>query len=362
MRRLPLRRLVYGPPPDPSRIFFHNIWFRGHNNARYAELLPRVYRLDAYLIRCSGRRVVRRAQMDALVAAARLRCAWIFALAGRRYRWMLYTGSCHEAVLAFPGRVLVDFDDPRFSDEEVRLLSSSNVAAYVVTAEWVASRFAGLGVEKPCVVIPQGVSLRSLSEAKIRRVGETWRTPDTFIVGYMASSLLSRGDRGGENPMYNVDHLLGLWDEIHLRVPAAKLWLVGGASKRVRDRCAAREDIVVFGSLPRDEVLAYVANFDVGLYPKTEDQGVPAAKVAEYMGAGVPTISYDFRVTEILRERGAGLLVRTPGEFVAAVVRLATHGSELRTLGEAARSAGQAFDWDTLAARYQREVLDVYLS
>ena len=71
---------------------------------------------------------------------------------------------------------------------------------------------------------------------------------------------------------------------------------------------------------------------------------------------------YDFRVTEILREHGGGLLMGTPGQFVAAVERLAPHGSELRTLCEAAPSAGQALDWDTLAARYGREVFDVYLS
>jgi hypothetical protein len=77
---------------------------------------------------------------------------------------------------------------------------------------------------------------------------------------------------------------------------------------------------------------------------------------------GCPPFPNDFRVTEILREHGAGLLVRNSGEFVAAMERLATHGSELRTLCEAARSVGQAIDWDTLAARYGAEVFDVYLS
>ena len=48
--RLPLRRLVPGPPSAPGRIFFLSIWFRGHNNPRYAELLPRLRRLDRYLV------------------------------------------------------------------------------------------------------------------------------------------------------------------------------------------------------------------------------------------------------------------------------------------------------------------------
>ena len=40
------------------------------------------------------------------------------------------------------------------------------------------------------------------------------RADGDLIVGYMASWLLSRGDRGGERPNLNVDHLLDLWDEI----------------------------------------------------------------------------------------------------------------------------------------------------
>ena len=79
----------------------------------------------------------------------------------------------------------------------------------------------------------------------------------------------------------------------------------------------------MFGRLPRDQVLDYVANFDLALYPRTADQGIQAAKVAEYMGLGVPTVSYDFEVTSVLRETGAGVLVGEPREFVDAVVRLA---------------------------------------
>ena len=50
MESLPLRRLLRGPAPAPDRLFFLSLWFRGHNNPRYAELLPRLRRLDRYLL------------------------------------------------------------------------------------------------------------------------------------------------------------------------------------------------------------------------------------------------------------------------------------------------------------------------
>ena len=85
MQRIPFRRLITGPPPTPDRIAFTSIWFRHHNNPRYAELLPRLRRLDGYLFVLSDRRVPRGVQFRAL---DRGKPAWHPAVLGalaRRY-------------------------------------------------------------------------------------------------------------------------------------------------------------------------------------------------------------------------------------------------------------------------------------
>jgi glycosyltransferase involved in cell wall biosynthesis len=357
MKRLPLRRLALGPRPSGGRICFHGIWFRGHNNPRYEELLRRLERLDRYLVMVSDRQPLRGLEYRALSATKRLREAALLRLAGRRYQFLFTTDN--EQIALFPGLVVSDVDDPRFTDREVELLNRPNVAAYVVTAERAATRFAELGVHKPHHVIPQGVSLRSVSPQQVGEVAAR-RRDGRIVIGYIAAWLLTEGDRGGSNPLYNVDHLLGLWDEIHARVPGAQLWLIGGVSARVRSRCGGRDDVLLLGRLPRTAALAHVANFDIALYPRARDQGIQSAKIAEYMGLGVPTVSYDYEVTAELRESGAGVLVGTPREFVGAVERLARDEAERRRLAEAARAAGAARDWDVLAARYG-EILDRYL-
>jgi glycosyltransferase involved in cell wall biosynthesis len=358
MQRLPLRRLASGPVPGPDRIFFHSLWFRGHNNPRYAELLPRLERLDLYLLALSDRRALRGLEYRAARATKPLRDRLVFRLAARRYRH-LFTAE-NEQLALFAGQAVADVDDPTFSPREAELLSRPNLAAYVVTAERAGRRFEELGVEKPWHVIPQGVSLGKVAHATRAEIGSQHRRDGEMVVGYMAAWLLSHDDRGGTNPLYNVDHLLELWDEIRTRVPTARLWLLGGASDRVRARCAGRPDILLFGRVPRDQVLAYAANFDLALYPRTADQGIRSVKVAEYMGMGVPTVSYDYEVTADLRETGAGVLVQSPREFVEAVVRLARDEAERRRLAEAARAAGRARDWDVLAREYS-ELLDRYL-
>lgn len=357
MERRRFRELVAGAPPHPERVFFTSLWFKGHNNPRYAELLPRLSRLDRYLVLASDRRIPRGLQYRAFTWTAPVRNRAVLALANRRYRSMFTADN--EQIRYFLGPVVSDVDDPWYTPSDVELLQSPNLKAYVVTAERAARRYEALGVEKPFHVIPQGVSLSSLTEDLVAEVA-TRRSPGEVVVGWMAAHLLTAEDRGGDGPLYNVDHLLELWDEIHARLPEGRLWLVGGASERVRRRVADRADIVLFGRLPRERALAAAANFDLALYPRTEDTGIQAAKVGEFIGLGVPTVSYDYAVTENLRETGAGVLVRTPRDFVDAVVRLAQDDDARGEVAAAARRAAAQLDWDLLARRYE-EILDRYL-
>ncbi len=358
MESLPLRRLVTGPAPAPGRIFFTSIWFKGHNNPRYAELLPRLRRLDRYLLTCSDDRIVRGAQYRAYRWSRGVRYPAMMRAAHRRYQ-SLFTAD-NEQIPAFPGPVVSDVDDPFFTEREVELLGSPNLAAYVVTAESAGRRYESLGVQKPFHVIPQGISLTTLTPELIA-TARAKRAQGEVIVGYMAAFMLTADDRDGAKALYNVDHLLDLWEEIRRSAPEARLWLVGGASDRVRERIGQRDDILVFGRLERDEALAHTANFDIALYPRTKDEGVRAAKVAEYMGLGVPTVSYDFEVTSELRETGAGVLVGSPRDFVEAVVHLVRDASAREAVASAAAAAGRERDWDVLARRYENEILDRYL-
>jgi glycosyltransferase involved in cell wall biosynthesis len=358
MERRRFRDLLAGEAPGPERIFLTSLWFKGHNNPRYAELLPRLTRLDAYLTDFSDRRIPRGLQYRAFRWSRKARNPVLFALAGRRYR-SLFTLD-NEQLRYFDGPAVADVDDPVYDDTHVALLNRPNLKAYVVTAERAAKRYEQMGVEKPYHVIPQGVSLSSLTDELVAAAAAR-KSPGDVVVGWMAAHLLTAEDRDGDDSLYNVDHLLELWDGVHARLPQGRLWLVGDASERVQRRVEGRADIALFGRLPREQALATASQFDVALYPRTRDQGIQAAKVGEFIGLGVPTVSYDYKVTENLRETGAGVLVASPREFVDAVVRLGGDPSARRELAAAARSAGRELDWDVLARRYEDEILDRWL-
>ena len=75
----------------------------------------------------------------------------------------------------------------------------------------------------------------------------------------------------------------------------------------------------------------------------------------------MPTVSYDYAVTEELRETGAGVLASDARGFVDAVVHLVQDASARRVVAAAAAAAGRERSWDVLARRYEDEILDLYL-
>ena len=357
MNELSLRRLARGAP-SPDRVALLSIWFRGHNNPRYAELLPRLRRLDACLLRLPDARIPRGVGFRAFTATKPLLLRAALTQASRRYENLLTLDF--DQLAHWPNAAVMDADDPFFAPREVELLNRPALRAYVVTAEHAARRYEALGVHKPWVVIPQGVNLAAASD-ELRAAARARKQPGEAVLGWMAAHLLTGGDRDSENPLYNVDHLLELWDEIHARVPHGRLWLVGGPSERLRARLAGREDIILFGRLPRERALAVASCFDVAPYARTADQGIRAAKVAEFIGLGIPTVSYDYEVTANLRETGAGILVPDARGFVDAVTTLLTDAAAREEIAAAARRAGRELDWDVLARRFEHEVLDAYL-
>jgi glycosyltransferase involved in cell wall biosynthesis len=357
VREVRLRTLTTGRP-SADRIALLSIWFHGHNNPRYAELLPRLARLDACLLRLPTARIPRGVGFRAFVAGRPVIHHAVFAAAARRYRNLLALDF--EQLPRWPNAAVMDADDPFFTPRELAALSSPSVRAYVVTAETAARRYESLGVEKPWVVIPQGVDV-SAATPELRGEAAARKHPGERVLGWMAAHLLTDGDRGAENPLYNVDHLLELWDEIHTRVPHARLWLVGEPSTRLRERLAGRDDIDLFGRLPRAHALATAAAFDLAPYARTADQGIRAAKISELIGLGVPTVSYDYAVTQNLAELGAGVLVPDGRAFVDAAASLLTDDEARARLSGAAALAGRDLDWNVLAQRYEAEVLDCYL-
>src|SRR5206468_6537938 len=118
--RKALHRLVVGPRPAPGRVFFSDVWSSVRTNQRYAELVPRLERVDPYLIRVWDRKIIRGVEHRVLNATRDLRHRLMLGAAARRYRGALMVDLAQ--VPFFDGSIVVDLDDPRLSAAEVEAL------------------------------------------------------------------------------------------------------------------------------------------------------------------------------------------------------------------------------------------------
>jgi glycosyltransferase involved in cell wall biosynthesis len=337
------------------------------NNPRHAEMLPRLDRVTHYKVLFSDYIPLRWIQF-------RLWSIWskrvIYPLILPRLRRLhpcLFSTDTNQ-VRFFDGPVILDVDDPPYPLDEDTIVSCNlpNVAVVVVPTEPIRRQLLSHGVTRPVVIIPQGVSLRDLKPQRVQEIAAHHKRPGEIVVGFAAPGLYLSADGIEGNirkQMDCLDEFLEIVAQARSEVPELTVWLFGRPSQSLTAYAQRDPWLRLFGHVPHTELLNYVANFDIAVYPRRVDLGGRfSVKLAEFMACGVPVVSTNVSESFVIAEAGGGIVVESPEAFVQALVTLARSPDMRRSLGEAGRRFGQSLDWDMLAVRYQREVLDVYAS
>ena len=338
------------------------MWSSTHNNLRYADLFARIGPVVRFhKVTLSAQRILRGVQYR-LWHALRETIIYprVIGYLGKRYE-TLYTVDCSQiASWPRPNSVVVDVDDPLFSAEEVAALNLPQVKAIIVTTGKARSIFQRLGVDRPIHVIPQGVPVGNTDPDKVEKIRRSFKNADDVIVGYNAPTLTMVADgpnrgRGGQD---DLDFLLGALDDARKLEPRLQLWLFGVPSEALKQHIS-REDqawVKLFGYVPFFEMLNYLANVDIGVYPRTWDPP-PARfslKIAQFMGCGIPIVSRDLDESFIISEAGCGIVCKTQRAFSEALVNLAKNNEERISIGKAGRSYAEThLDWSVLVPAYK---------
>jgi glycosyltransferase involved in cell wall biosynthesis len=334
-----------------NRVAWAGAWSRGHNNARYEELLPRLVNVDRHYVDMHPwwplRGIRRRIYLPLLTA-------WL----GIRYPLVLCTNWRDIRLLR--GRVVVDHDDPLFGADEIRALNSPNVAAVVVTSDSVRKKLLGLGVRVPVRVIGQGVAVGRVDAGRVKAIRADWlRSKREVAAGIHQPHFEFAAELPlGMQQMYAVDTLFRALEQARQKEPRLVLWLVGEPSRLVREYAERKPWIRLLGYHSRIELMDYVSAFDIGLYPRNLDlKGRISIKVLEYMACGLPVVGFDVEEMEPAVKGGGGIAVRDTASFAKACVALAGSLKRRKDLSAKSKKAAARYDWNRLAAEY-RTLLD----
>jgi glycosyltransferase involved in cell wall biosynthesis len=347
----------------PRNAACFTLWFSTHNNPRYADLFPRLGPfVRFYKVILSRRRVLRWLQYRVWNALSRkFLYPIVLRYLGERYE-TLFTIDYNQ-VPSWPRHksVVVDIDDPIFSPTEVQLLNLPQVKAVIVTTEKAKMMFERLGVARPIWVIPQGVSMEQIDPSKIQEIRRQFKGDRDVVVGYHAPTLTLSSDgpsraRGGQD---DLDFLLAALDKAREVEPRIKLWLFGEPNESVKKYAAEGRAawIKFFGYLPLSDLLNYISNFDIGVYPRTwsPPPGRFSVKIAQFMACGVPIVSTTVDEAFIIREAQCGIVCPSQECFSKALVELALAPEKRTDLGKSGQAyATMNLDWSKLVRRYEQ--------
>jgi glycosyltransferase involved in cell wall biosynthesis len=258
-------------------------------------------------------------------------------------------------------------DDPVFSPTEAQLLNRPQVKAVIVTTEKAKTTFEQLGVARPIRVIPQGVSMERIDPHKIQQIRMQFKGDRDVVIGYHAPTLTlsSDGPTRARDGQDDLDFLFAAIENARQLEPRLKLWLFGTPSESVKKYAAeGRTDCIkLFGYLPVSDLLNYISNFDIGVYPRTwsPPPGRFSVKIAQFMACGVPVVSTVLDEAFIVEEAQCGIICNSQSDFTKALLDLAVAPERRADHGK----SGQAYattnlDWSKLIRRYEQTFETVY--
>jgi glycosyltransferase involved in cell wall biosynthesis len=336
------------------------LWFRHHNNPRHTDLFQRLSSVvQFWKVPLSRHRLIRALQFRFWNAISR-RFIYpaVIRYFARRYE-TLFTVDM-EQIPAWPRNqsVVVDIDDPVFSSTEIKFLNLPQVKAIIVTTERARAIFKNVGVVRPIYVVPQGVSLGQSDPYEVQAIRTQFKRDGDVVIGYHAPTLTLSCD-GPHRERQGVDDLDFLFtavEEAQKSEPQIKVWLLGEASQSVKKFAAGKPWIKLFGYIPFSDVLNYVWNFDVAVYPRTYTlpPGRFSVKIVHYMACGIPIISTNVEESFIVKEGCCGIICDSPGDFSKALVESVRSPESRVELGKAGRNYVESnLEWSILMPRYK---------
>ena len=330
---------------DPlNSVAFTFISRRNSTSARYFPLLSHTKKTR--IVAIYGSKLAKTDRISLLIfrllkIAFKRRC--------KRYAWYHETSPQDRL---FSTNEILHLDDPTYSDKELsRLrmwekgLKDKNLKAQIIctnsyTKDWLEKELHYAQV----LIIEQGFSRSELELNKFK----------DFTCVYSSPYIHYTGDAHGEHTTWGC---VTLFDEIigplNSTAPDIKFHLIGELGKEAKVKLSSFSNTYSHGLVSQSTNQEIIERCHVGIYPRTFDHRRSMKKIFDYIGAGIPIVTFDLIDSEIVKKRDLGLVVNSSTEFVEAVIALYKDKSLYNQIAKNTLNERGNFFWSVLAEKLE---------
>ena len=269
------------------------------------------------------------------------------------YKW--HFGSDFRLANIIDINCLIDFDDPDYTLNEVEAIKEwerkqfkkKKYSKLAFTNSYAKDFFTSKGITSEAHVIPQGHSSRN----SISRLDSSIKTSELKIV-YASPIIATTGDQEEGHINWDITSFI---EDVWLKLPSdcgIQLHLVGDVRKNVRLKLTGT-NVTYHGLVPIQKCGVIMNSLDIGLYPRTKDNYRQAQKIVEYLGAGLPIITYDLVDTSLVKDFNCGWVVKNTSEFIEKLLDLQQNPKQLVEKKDNVFSTFDQFSWITLAGKLE---------
>ena len=264
------------------------------------------------------------------------------------YKWF-HTTDYRNKVLT---NQFLHLDDPDYSPSEqlhlsrwAERLKKHNLRAVIICTNYhTANYLRGINGMFEIRILPQGftkISSSSNSDGKESK---------GFSCSYSSPYIDYKGDRHEAHTAWGaktlIDEILPLLEK---RKPEIKVNLIGRLGQNARMAVSQFTNVQCHGLVGVEENARILRATNLGIYPRKFDHKRSVQKITEYIGAGLPVVTFDLVDTSLVKEFGVGISVETSEEFVDAIIGLSENRNHYIDLCKKAKLLSKTLSWDYLA-------------
>lgn len=164
---------------------------------------------------------------------------------------------------------------------------------------------------------------------------------------------------GSLSDLHGTPYLMQIALDLSVKRPDVCILILGtGPSKTLFDKFIEENkltNVILMGYLPSEKIPFYMNKADVLLIPHShclQTELDPPTKLFEYLKAGKPIVSFDFKaIAEIVGDKAVLIEPDNPSEFVEGIIDVLDNKEHYLKLAEKARSIVNQYSWEASAEK-----------